>query len=67
MNVLDPSCGIMRGVSFASVCGGETADILIHEIHSSNLQIAIDLEFQNVSELIDEALGTNYAVIECSE
>lgn len=45
----------------------ETANILIHKIHSRNLKTAIDLASQKLSTLIDEVLGANYEAVDCSE
>ncbi len=66
IDVLQSTCGIRTGVEYPAVCGGGTADILVHEIRSVNLPDAEQLGFQEISTLIDEAVGTSYELLNCA-
>ncbi len=66
IDVLQSSCGIRTGVLYPDVCGGATADILVHEIRSVNLPDAEPLGFQEIGTLIDAAAGTSFELIDCA-
>jgi hypothetical protein len=66
IDVLQSTCGIRTGVEYTAVCGGKTADILVHEIRSVNLPDAEQLGFQEISSLIDAAAGTSYELLDCA-
>ena len=65
IDVLRSTCGFKTGVEFPAVCGGETADILVHEIRVANIPDAEPLGFQEISTLVDAASGTSYELIDC--
>lgn len=67
IDVLQSTCGIKTGVEYPAVCGGGTADILVHEIRSVNLPDAEQLGFQEISALIDAAMGTSYELLDCAD
>lgn len=67
IDVLSSTCGYRTGVAFAAVCGGPTADILIHEIRIANLPDAERLGFAEVATLIDASAGTGYTAIDCED
>ena len=67
IDVLQSTCGIKTGVEYPAVCGGETADILVHEIRSVNLPDAEQLGFQEISTLTDAAAGTSYELLDCAD
>ncbi len=66
IDVLQSTCGIRTGVLFPAVCGGATADILVHGIRSVNLPDAEKLGFQETSTLIDEAKGMGFVLVDCN-
>lgn len=63
INITASHCGIIEGVSFASVCGGGTADIYIHTINTTDLIKASTLGFTDTSLLTVEHL--TYSVVNC--
>lgn len=67
VEILQSTCGIRTGVAFAAVCGGGTADILVHEIRSVNLPDAEELGFQEISTLINAAADTGYELVDCDD
>lgn len=67
IDVIRSSCGIRTGVEYPAVCGGGTVDILVHEIRSVNLSDAEQLGFQEISTLINAAVGTSYELLDCAE
>ena len=67
IDVLRSTCGIITGVFFPAVCGGGTADILVHEIRSVNLPEAEQLGFREISTLTDAAAGTSYQLLDCAD
>ena len=67
IEILQSTCGIITGVAFAAVCGGGTADILVHEIRSVNLPDAEQLGFQEISTLINAAADTGYELVDCDD
>jgi hypothetical protein len=67
IDVLQSTCGFRTGVEFPAVCGGATADIVVHEIRSVNLLDAEQLGFQEISTLIDAAAGTSYQLVDCAD
>ncbi len=67
IDVLQSTCGFKTGVNYPAVCGGETADILVHEIRSVNLPDAKALGFEEISTLVDAARGTSYELLECAD
>lgn len=67
IDVIKSTCGIRTGVEYPAVCGGATGDILVHEIRSVNLSDAEQLDFQEISTLIDAAAGTSYELVDCAE
>ncbi len=67
IDVLQSTCGIRTGVEYPAVCGGGTADILVHEIRSVNLPDAEQLGFQEISTLIDATAGTGYELLDCAD
>ncbi len=66
IDVLQSTCGIKTGVQYPAVCGGATADILVHEIRSVNLPDAEQLGFQEIGTLIDAAAGRSYQLVDCA-
>ena len=66
IDVLQSTCGIRTGVLYPAVCGGATADILVHEIRSVNLPDAEQLGFQEIGTLIDAAAGRSYQLVDCA-
>ena len=66
IDVLQSTCGIRTGVQYPAVCGGATADILVHEIRSVNLPDAEQLGFQEIGTLIDAAAGRSYKLVDCA-
>lgn len=66
IDVLQSTCGLRTGVAFPDVCGGATADILVHKIRSVNLADAEQLGFQEISTLVDAAAGTSYELVDCN-
>jgi len=66
IDVLQSTCGIRTGVLYPAVCGGATADILVHEIRSVNLPDAEQLGFQEIGTLIDAAAGRGYQLVDCA-
>ena len=67
IEILQSTCGVRTGVAFAAVCGGGTADILVHEIRSVNLPDAEQLGFQEISTLINAAADTGYELVDCDD
>jgi len=67
IDVIKSTCGIRTGVEYPAVCGGATGDILVHEIRSVNLSDAEQLDFQEISTLIDAAAGTSYELVDCAD
>jgi hypothetical protein len=65
IEVFSSSCGVMTGKAVATVCGGSTLGILVHEIRKTDLPAAEDLGYADVDTVIDEAEGTGYAVEDC--
>jgi len=67
IDVLQSSCGIRTGVAYAAVCGGETGQIILHEIRAVNLPTARQLGYELASTLIDPASGTGYQSVGCTD
>ena len=67
IDVINSTCGIRTGVEYPAVCGRGTVDILVHEIRSVNLSDAEQLGFQEISTLIDAAVGTSYELVDCAD
>jgi len=67
VDVLQSSCGIRTGVAYAAVCGGETGQIILHEIRAVNLPTARQLGYELASTLIDTASGTGYQSVDCAD
>jgi hypothetical protein len=57
-------CGVITGIFYAAVCGGNTANIYIHTISADNLVTAENLGFSEITSLLAAELG--YEVTECS-
>ena len=66
IEVLRSTCGIRTGVFFPAVCGGETGEIVVHEIRSVNLPSAEGLDFRLVDTLVDPVAGTGYRLVDCA-
>lgn len=67
IDVLQSTCGIKTGIEYPAVCGGTTADILVHEIRSVNLPDAEQLGFQEIGTLTNAAAGTSYELLDCAD
>ena len=67
IDVLQSTCGVRTGVEYPAVCGGGTADILVHEIRDVNLPDAEKLGFQEIGTLVNASAGTSYLLIDCSD
>jgi hypothetical protein len=65
IDVLESHCGAVTGVGFAAVCGGDTGEILIHEIRIVNLSDAERLGFRSVGTLQDPAVGSGFVKVDC--
>src|SRR3954469_17422082 len=66
IDVMKSGCGVMTGVAFPAVCGGETGEILLHEIRKENLPDAEHLGLQSAATLKDSTSGTGYAWVDCA-
>jgi len=66
VDVLQSRCGIRTGVAYAAVCGGETGQIILHEIRAVNLPTARQLGYELASTLIDPVMGTSYQSVDCA-
>ena len=64
VDVLKSSCGTQTGVGYASVCGGLSGELLVHEIHRVDLPEAERLGFQEIDVLVDA--GTGYRLAACT-
>jgi hypothetical protein len=51
VDVLGSACGTITGIGFASVCGGPTGEINIHQVRRVNLADAERLGFRNVAAI----------------
>jgi hypothetical protein len=67
IDVLQSSCGIRTGVVFAAVCGGETGEIVVHEIRGVNLPTAEELGFRRTDTLVDPEAGTGFELVDCAD
>lgn len=67
IDVLRSTCGFRTGVAFPAVCGGPTADILVHEIRHVNVVHAEPLGFRLVETLVDAQAGTGYRIVDCAD
>jgi hypothetical protein len=65
IDVIKSGCGSLTGVFVPAVCGGDTGDILIHEIRRENLPDAEKLGFGSAATLIKPATGEGYAWVDC--
>jgi hypothetical protein len=65
IDVMKSGCGSRTGVVFAAVCGGDTGDILIHEIRRENLPDAEQLGFGSTATLEKPATGEGYVWVDC--
>jgi len=65
IDVLSTQCGLMTGVSNASVCGGATNNIIAHEIRNVSLPDANEIGYEAVETLINEETGMGYVLGEC--
>jgi hypothetical protein len=67
IDVLSTTCGHQTGIAYPAVCGAGTTDIIVHGIRTVNLAHAAQLGFSPVSTLVNEALGTNYELMDCAD
>jgi len=63
IHITESQCGIIEGISFASVCGGGTTDIYIHTIQTTDLSAAENVGFTKTSLLAKKNL--TYSIIDC--
>tara|TARA_R110001583_G_scaffold40778_5_gene130115 strand:- start:8654 stop:8986 length:333 start_codon:yes stop_codon:yes gene_type:complete len=57
------TCASITGLAVAAVCGGSTQNIYIHSINSSDLALAENLGFIDLSSLPSEEYG--YSIKAC--
>jgi len=65
IDVVRSNCGVITGIVLPAVCGIDSAEIIIHEIRSSNLRDAGQRGFHPVTELVDPAHEMGYMKVDC--
>jgi len=65
IDVVRSNCGVITGIALPAVCGIDSAEIIIHEIRSSNLRDAGQRGFHPVTELVDPAHEMGYMKVDC--
>jgi hypothetical protein len=65
VDVLRSGCGAMTDVAFATVCGGPSGELVLHEIRTANLDTAERAGFRPVADLKTRSGGQGYAWVDC--
>lgn len=65
IEVTETVCGRRTGVAYPAACGMGTGTILIHKIAETDLAVAKNIGFQEVSELVNLDAGTGYEFVDC--
>jgi hypothetical protein len=66
VDVMRSGCGAMTDVAFAAVCGGDSGELLLHEIRTANLDTAERAGFHSVAELKVPGGSKGYAWVDCA-
>jgi hypothetical protein len=58
-------CGLRTGVAYPAVCGGDTAQIIVHNIPEHSLPAARAAGFAPAESLVNELYGTSWRRMSC--
>ena len=58
-------CGLRTGVAYPAVCGGDTAQIILHNIPEHSLPAARAVGFAPAEALVNELYGTSWRRMSC--
>ncbi|MEZ8142241.1 hypothetical protein [Enterovibrio sp. FF113] len=65
VSVESSQCARLNDLMFASVCGGKTADILVHSVNARDLKVVQEMGFTLVSELESAESEAGYTIVPC--